>query len=160
MEKAHFLPSLSCETGDRIREQGKEYGTTTGRPRRCGWFDSVIVRYTARVNGVTCIALTLVDVLTGFDTIKICTHYAIDGVNTRNFPTNLATLAKAEPVFEEMPGWSEDISQVRSFDDLPANARNYTARIAALVEAPVCMVSAGRRRDQSIILDPEMLEMK
>lgn len=154
-----FPTELFDATGDKIREQGKEYGTTTGRPRRCGWFDSVIVRYTARINGVSCIALTLLDVLSGFDTLKICTGYSIDGKVVRDFPTDLEVLAKATPVYEEMPGWKEDISNVNTFDDLPAEAKNYVARIADLVEAPVCMLGVGRRRDQSIILDPEMLEM-
>lgn len=150
---------LFDDTGDRIREQGKEYGTTTGRPRRCGWFDSVIVRYTARINGASCIAVTLLDVLSGFDTIKICTHYEIDGKKVRDFPSDVVTLEKAVPVYEEMPGWKEDISEAKSFDALPVNARNYVAKLADLVGAPVCMVSVGRRRDQSIILDPEMLQM-
>ena len=154
-----FPTELSCATGERIREQGKEYGTTTGRPRRCGWFDAVIVRYTARVNGLSCIALTLLDVLSGFDTLKICTHYSIDGQAVKDFPTDIETLDKAVPVYEELPGWSEDISQIKLFDDLPEAAKNYVARIADLVEVPVCMLGVGRRRDQSIILDAEMLEM-
>lgn len=150
---------LFDKTGDYIRERGHEYGTTTGRPRRCGWFDSVVVRFTARANGATCIALTLLDVLTGLDTIKVCTHYEIDGKVVKNFPTDVVTLAKAVPVYEELPCWKEDISKVKSFAELPANARNYVARIADLVETPVCMVSVGRKRDQSIILDSEMLQM-
>ncbi|OFX13167.1 MAG: adenylosuccinate synthase [Armatimonadetes bacterium RBG_16_58_9] len=147
------------ETGDRIREQGNEYGTTTGRPRRCGWFDAVAVRYSARINGVACIALSLLDVLSGFDTLKICTAYDIEGRRVHDFPSAAAVLAKAIPIYEEMPGWDEDISQVRSFHDLPASARRYVERIAHLIEAPICMVSVGRRRDQSIILDAEMLRM-
>jgi len=150
---------LFDETGDRIRERGKEYGTTTGRPRRCGWFDSVIVKYTARANGLSCIALTLLDVLSGFDTIKVCTGYTIDGKTVTDFPSDVEVLAKAIPIYEELPGWQEDISEVKSFEDLPENAKKYIARVADLVEVPVCMVGVGRRRDQSIILDPEMLEM-
>ncbi len=154
-----FPTELDNEIGDRIREQGHEYGTTTGRPRRCGWFDSVAVRFTARANGASCIAVTLLDVLTGFDTLKICTHYRIDGKDVRVFPTDVDMLEKAVPVYEEMPGWSEDISEAKSVADLPANTRNYISRIAELVEAPICMLGVGRRRDQSIILDSEMLQM-
>jgi adenylosuccinate synthase len=150
---------LKDATGDKIREQGHEYGTTTGRPRRCGWFDVVIVKYTARVNGVSCIALTLLDVLSGFDTLKVCTHYMIDGKPVYDFPTDVTVLEKAVPVYEEMAGWNEDISEVKCLADLPAEARHYVARIADLVEAPICLLGVGPRRDQSIILDPEMLEM-
>lgn len=147
------------ETGGRIRERGKEYGTTTGRPRRCGWFDAVIVRYTARVNGVSCIALTLMDVLSGFDTIKICTHYSIDGETVADFPTDAETLSRAIPIYEDLPGWKEEISGAKSLSDLPAHARHYIARIADLVEAPVCLVGVGPKRDQSVVLDAEMLQM-
>ena len=154
-----FPTELTDETGDRIREKGNEYGTTTGRPRRCGWFDSVIVRYSARINGVAGIALSLLDVLSGFDTLKVCTHYEIDGEKVTDFPTDPTVLDRAVPVYEELPGWDEDITQVRSFQDLPANARRYVERAAHLIEAPVCMVSVGRRRDQSIVLDAEMLQM-
>ena len=149
---------LENEVGDKIRERGHEYGTTTGRPRRCGWFDAVAVRYSAAVNGATCIAVTLLDVLSTFETVKICTHYDVDGKQVRAFPADAETLAKAVPVYEELPGWSEDISKVQSFNDLPKNAKKYVARIAELVEAPVCMVGVGPRRDQSIVLDHEMLE--
>ena len=149
---------LDNEIGEKIRERGHEYGTTTGRPRRCGWFDAVAVRYSAAVNGATCIAVTLLDVLSTFETVKVCTHYELDGKNVRDFPADAETLERAVPVYEELPGWAEDISQVQSFDDLPKSAKKYVARIAELVEAPVCMVGVGPRRDQSIILDPEMLE--
>ncbi len=150
---------LMDETGDKIRERGKEYGTTTGRPRRCGWFDAVAARYTARINGTTAIALSLLDVLTTFDTVKICTHYEIDGVKVRDFPTDLGALERAVPVYEELPGWSEDISEIALFADLPAATRQYVARIAGLTETPVCMISVGRRRDQTIVIDSEMLHM-
>lgn len=150
---------LLDETGDRIRERGKEYGTTTGRPRRCGWLDAVAVRFAARVNGTACIALSLLDVLTGFDTVKICTHYEIDGAQVRDFPTDPEMLERSAPVYEEMPGWSEDISRIALFADLPAATKNYIARVAELAETPVCMVSVGRRRDQTIVLDSEMMRM-
>lgn len=151
---------LKDATGDRIREQGHEYGTTTGRPRRCGWFDSVAVRYTARVNGAASIAVTLLDVLSGFDTLKICTAYSIDGETVTDFPTDPDVLERAVPIYEEMPGWSEDISEIKLFKDLPEAAHKYVARISELVETPVCMLGVGRRRDQTIILDPEMLNME
>lgn len=154
-----FPTELRDAIGDRIREQGNEYGTTTGRPRRCGWFDAVAVRFTARVNGVSAIAVTLLDVLTGLDTLKICTHYRIDSKEVRDFPTDVEELQKAVPVYEELPGWSEHIADAKTFGDLPHNARDYVNRIAELVEAPICMLGVGRRRDQSIILDAEMLQM-
>lgn len=147
------------EIGDKIRERGNEYGTTTGRPRRCGWFDAAAVRYSAQVNGATCIAVTLLDVLSTFDTVKICTGYTVDGKEIRDFPADAYILEKAEPIYEEMPGWHEDISEIKSFEDLPDNAKSYVARIAELVETPICMVGVGPRRDQSIVLDPEMLSM-
>ena len=150
---------LDNEVGEKIRERGHEYGTTTGRPRRCGWFDAVAVRYTAMVNGVTGIAVTLLDVLSTFDTVKICTHYMIDGKKVDLFPADGEILEKAVPVYEEMPGWSEDISKCKTFEELPANAKKYVARISELVEAPVCMVGVGPRRDQSIVLDSAMLNM-
>lgn len=150
---------LDNEIGEKIRERGHEYGTTTGRPRRCGWFDAVAVRYSAIVNGTTCIAVTLLDVLSTFDTLKICTHYEIDGKEVRDFPADAETLERAVPAYEDLPGWSEDISSVQSFAGLPKNAQKYVSRIAELVECPVCMVGVGPRRDQSIILDPEMLEL-
>ncbi|MCE5199038.1 MAG: adenylosuccinate synthase [Armatimonadota bacterium] len=154
-----FPTELNDETGDLIRKCGNEYGTTTGRPRRCGWFDSVAVKFTAAVNGTSAIALTLLDVLDQMDTLKICTHYEIDGKRVREFPSDVEVLAKAVPVYEELPGWKQDISGISTFDALPANAKRYLARIAELVETPICVVSVGRKREQTIILDPEMLEM-
>jgi adenylosuccinate synthase len=150
---------LTNEIGEKIRERGHEYGTTTGRPRRCGWFDAVAVKYTGMVNGATCVALTLLDVLSTFDTVKICTHYTIDGKDVYSFPADAETLEKAVPVYEELPGWSEDISKVKTFDELPENAKKYVARVSELIERPICMVGVGPRRDQSIIVDPDMLSM-
>jgi adenylosuccinate synthase len=149
---------LTDAIGDKIRDRGKEYGTTTGRPRRCGWFDSVAGRYAARVNGATAIAVTLLDVLSAFDTLKICTGYRVNGRETRDFPADAEILAKAEPIYEELPGWPDDITGARSLDDLPANAQRYVSRIADLLETPVCLISVGPRRDQAIVLDPEILE--
>lgn len=151
---------LKDSTGDRIRERGKEYGTTTGRPRRCGWFDAVAARYSARVNGAASIAVSLLDVLSGFSTVKICRAYSIDGRTTEDFPCDPEVLARAVPVYEELPGWSEEIDGARSFAELPSAARNYVARLADLTQTPVCMLSVGRQREQTIVLDPEMLDME
>ncbi|MGQ9455732.1 MAG: adenylosuccinate synthase [Armatimonadota bacterium] len=145
--------------GDRIRERGREYGTTTGRPRRCGWFDAVAVRYAARVNGVSAIAVTLLDVLSGFDTVQICVGYSIDGKQTTEFTTDVDSLWKAVPIYEELPGWTEEIGDARVFDDLPASARRYVERISQLVGVPVCLLGVGPRRDQTVVLDGEMLRM-
>lgn len=149
---------LADETGSRIRERGKEYGTTTGRPRRCGWYDAVAARYSARVNGASCLAISLLDVLSGFPTLKICTAYNIDGTRVEDFPADPEVLAKAVPVYEELPGWNEELDGIKSFAELPQAARDYIARIADLTATPVCMVSVGRRREQTIVLDAEMLE--
>jgi adenylosuccinate synthase len=149
---------LSDETGSLIRERGKEYGTTTGRPRRCGWFDAVAARYSARVNGASCIAFSLLDVLPGSPCLRICPAYTIDGKTVTDFPADFEILEKAVPVYEELPGWNEELDDIKSFAELPEAARNYIARIADLTETPVCMVSVGRRREQTIVLDAEMLE--
>ncbi len=150
---------LKDAVGDRIRERGREYGTTTGRPRRCGWFDAVAVRYAARVNGVCSIALTLLDVLSGFDMVKICVAYSIDGKETTEFTTDVDALWRAVPIYEELPGWKEEITDARVFEDLPAAARRYVDRISKLVGVPICLVGVGPRRDQTIVLDGEVLQM-
>ena len=128
-----FVTELFDETGDRIRTQGHEFGTVTGRARRCGWFDAVIVKYAARVNGLTSISFMLLDVLTGFDKIKICTAYKMGDKIVNNFPASLEDLAKCEPVYEELDGWHEDITKVEKFEDLPENAKKYIARIEELI---------------------------
>lgn len=149
---------LDNETGEKIRERGREYGTTTGRPRRCGWFDAVLVKYSGMVNGADAVALTLLDVLSTFGTVKICTHYTIDGHEVHSLPADGETLEKAIPVYEELPGWSEDISKVKTFGALPENAKRYVKRVSELIDRPICMVGVGPRRDQSIILDADMLK--
>ena len=146
-----FVTELFDETGDKIRTQGNEFGTTTGRPRRCGWFDSVIVRYASRVNGLTSISLMLLDVLTGFDKIKICTSYKLGDKIIKEYPASLEDLGKCEPIYEELDGWNEDICNVESYDDLPQNAKNYIKRIEELVEVSVDMISVGPKRTQTII---------
>ncbi|SNS53538.1 Adenylosuccinate synthetase [Anaerovirgula multivorans] len=139
------------ETGDLIRKKGNEFGTTTGRPRRCGWFDGVMVKYTARVNGLTGISLMLLDVLSGFEKIKICTGYELEGKVLQHFPANIKTLGKCKPIYEEVDGWQEDITKVDKYEDLPENAKNYIAKIEAYVGLPVKIVSVGPKRNQTIV---------
>ncbi|MGL4796774.1 MAG: adenylosuccinate synthase [Paraclostridium sp.] len=146
-----FVTELDNEIGERIRIQGNEFGTVTGRSRRCGWFDAVIVRYATRVNGLTSISLMLLDVLTGFDTIKICTAYKMGDKILTEFPASLEDLAKCEPVYEEFEGWSEDLTSVENYDDLPENAKKYVAKIEGLTGVSVDMVSVGPKRTQTIV---------
>ena len=146
-----FVTELFDETGERIRTQGREFGTVTGRARRCGWFDAVIVKYAARVNGITSISFMLLDVLTGFDKIKICTAYKMGDKIVNNFPASLEDLAKCEPVYEELDGWNEDLTNIEKFEDLPENAKKYIARIEELVGVNVDLVSVGPNRTQTII---------
>ena len=146
-----FVTELNDETGDKIRTQGREFGTTTGGARRCGWFDAVIVRYAARVNGLTSISLMLLDVLSGFDTVKICTSYKMGDKVLKEFPASLEDLAKCEPIYEELEGWSDDLTNVEKYEDLPENAKKYIAKIEELVGVSVDMVSVGPNRAQTII---------
>ncbi len=146
-----FVTELFDETGERIRTQGREFGTVTGRARRCGWFDAVIVKYAARVNGLTSISFMLLDVLTGFDKIKICTAYKMGDKIINNFPASLEDLAKCEPVYEELDGWNEDLTNIEKFEDLPENAKKYIARIEELIGVNIDLVSVGPNRAQTII---------
>ena len=138
-------------TGQRLRDRGNEYGTVTRRPRRCGWFDAVAARYTARLSGVDELAVMLLDVLSGFDEIKICSAYTIDGKRVEHFPSHVDDLKKAVPVYETVPGWQEELSGVRRYDDLPEGARRYIAKIGALLGRPVSIVSVGPDRSQTIL---------
>ncbi|MGE5590254.1 MAG: adenylosuccinate synthase [Bacillota bacterium] len=142
------------EVGDWIRERGHEYGTTTGRPRRVGWLDTVIVRYAARLSGLTGLAITRLDTLGGLDTVKICTGYRLGDRVTRDFPQSLKTLAQCEPVYEEMPGWQEDLSRLTSYHDLPATAKAYLQRVRELTGVDLALVSIGRDRTQTVELMP------
>ena len=146
-----FVTELFDETGERIRTQGREFGTVTGRARRCGWFDAVIVKYAARVNGITSISFMLLDVLTGFDKIKICTAYKMGDKIINNFPASLEDLAKCEPVYEELDGWNEDLTNIEKFEDLPENAKKYIARIEELIDVNIDLVSVGPNRTQTMI---------
>ncbi|QNO15033.1 adenylosuccinate synthase [Alkalicella caledoniensis] len=145
-----FPTEMFDETADTIREVGKEYGTTTGRPRRIGWLDTVILRHAKRVSGLDYIALTLLDVLTGVEKIQICTAYEVDGNIIKDFPSSVETLAKCKPIFEEVDGWSEDITGVSSFEELPVNAQKYIRKIEELIKVQVSMFSVGPDRKQTL----------
>jgi adenylosuccinate synthase len=145
------LPTeLESELGERLRELGGEYGATTGRPRRCGWFDAVVVRYAARVNGLTGLALTKLDVLDSLEEVQICTGYDVDGEHVAHFPDDLARLERARPVFETMPGWQTDTTGARTIGDLPEAALQYMRRLENLAGVPIEFVSVGTRREQII----------
>jgi len=153
-EKGEVLPE-AIQIRDRGKELGfGEYGATTGRPRRCGWFDAVAARYTARLNGLTGALITRLDVLDSFKSLKICTGYHIDGRPVEGFPASTWELARCEPIYEEVPGWEKDTSGVRLFDDLPAAAQAYVRRLESLIGCPVAIVSVGPERDQAIIVKP------
>jgi len=142
---------LKDETGDRIRTRGREFGTTTGRPRRVGWLDLVAVRYATRINGVTEIAMTLLDVLAGFDEIRVCTAYNIRGERTEDFAPDAFDLDAARPEFVTLPGFREEISSVRGWNELPAQAKSYITFIESKVGVPLSVVSVGPDREQTII---------
>lgn len=144
-----FPTELVDGVGNKIREVGREYGTTTGRPRRVGWFDSVVVRHTKRVSGLTDLSLNSIDVLTGIETIKICVAYRYKGKVIDEYPASLKVLSECEPVYEELPGWTDDITTCRSLDDLPENARNYVTRISELTGIPLVTFSVGPDRNQT-----------
>ena len=145
-----FPTELFDDTGNRIRTQGNEFGSTTGRPRRCGWFDLVAAKYTAMINGVDEIALTLLDVLSGFDTLKICTSYKIGNDITEEFPETSTLLSQAEPQYITLEGWQEDLSGITSYDALPEAAKRYIKVVEENLGAKVSIVSVGPRRDQTI----------
>ena len=147
-----FPSELTGSEGDKLRQDGDEYGATTGRPRRCGWFDAVAVRHAVRLNGLTGLALTKLDVLTGSPRIRVCTAYRVGGKLLRHFPASLKVMETLEPVWEEFPGWQEPVTDARRVADLPANARRYMERLEELVETEVVIVSVGPDRDQTILL--------
>jgi adenylosuccinate synthase len=141
---------LTDATGQLLQKVGNEFGATTGRPRRCGWFDAVVVRYAVRVNGLTGLAVTKLDVLDAFEKIGLCTGYMIDGELVTEFPGDLADLDGVKPVYEWFDGWMSSTAGARKLSDLPANARKYLDRMVELVECPAQYVSVGTRRDQII----------
>ncbi len=147
-----FPTELMDETGEKLRRIGGEFGATTGRPRRCGWFDAMILRYAVRVNGMSGIALTKLDVLSDFDTIKVCTGYTLNGQTLETLPAALESFENCQPVYEELPGWGVDITGVQTYEELPENAKSYVRRLEELAGCPIVMVSVGPRRDQTISL--------
>lgn len=146
-----FPTELQDETGKMLLERGHEFGTTTGRMRRCGWLDIALIRYSARINGFTSIALTKTDVLSGFDKIKICTGYRYEGKEYSEFSTNQTVFHKCEPVYEEHEGWQEDISNIKNYEELPPQAKSYIQRIEQLVGVPINILSVGPNRSQIIM---------
>ncbi|WP_121254555.1 adenylosuccinate synthase [Nocardioides ferulae] len=149
-----FPTELFDADGDHLREVGAEFGTTTGRPRRCGWYDAVIARYAARVNGVTDFVLTKLDVLTGLERIPVCVAYDVGGVRHDEMPVNQTDFHHAVPVYEYLPGWTEDISGARSFEELPANARAYVEAVEAMSGARISVVGVGPSRAATVVRHP------
>lgn len=147
-----FPTELNDETGDLIRETAHEYGTVTGRPRRVGWFDSVALRHAKRASGINGLSLNLLDIFSGFDTVKIATAYELDGQEIDYYPASLKELERCKPVYEELPAWQEDITGAKSWDDLPENAQKFLNRISELVDIPLVTVSVGPEREQTIVL--------
>ncbi|MFB0534583.1 MAG: adenylosuccinate synthase [Anaerolineae bacterium] len=147
-----FPTELSDAVGDHLVEVGREYGTTTGRRRRCGWFDGVILGYAARVNGLTGLALTKLDVLSGLPRLKICVGYEYNGQVLKELPYQGTVLAGCQPIYEEMDGWTEEISGARAYDELPPQARAYVARLEKLTGVPIDIISVGPEREQTILL--------
>ncbi|HSB61793.1 MAG TPA: adenylosuccinate synthase, partial [Vicinamibacteria bacterium] len=152
-----FPTEMHGEVGKAIRTRGNEYGATTGRPRRCGWFDAVVLRYAVRINGLDTVALTKLDVLDQCETIKICTGYRYRGELLSDFPEEETSLAAAEPVYEEVSGWMAPTAGTRHTDELPAKARRYLDRLEELVGVPFCLVSTGATRDETIVCDDSPL---
>ncbi|MCH5241153.1 MAG: adenylosuccinate synthase [Muribaculaceae bacterium] len=147
-----FPTEIFDELAHEIRERGHEYGTVTGRPRRIGWFDGVVARYTSQLAGINNWALMLFDVLSGLDTVKICTHYELDGKIVDTPPSTISKLSRCKPVYLELPGWKEDISNTKSFEELPENAKNYVKKIEEITGVPVGVISVGPDRSQTIVI--------
>ena len=150
--KGPFPSELFDDIGDQIQEKGAEFGATTGRRRRCGWLDTVILKNAVRLNGLTGLAITKLDVLDGLDSIKICTGYEYHAETLADFPASLKVLGNCKPVYETLPGWTETISDIRKLENLPANVRSYLNRIEELTQTPIYIVSVGPDRDQTIVL--------
>jgi adenylosuccinate synthase len=152
-----FPTEMKDEMAETIRERGDEYGATTGRPRRCGWFDAVVLRYAARINGLDTVALTKVDVLDRCETVKVCTGYRYRGDLLTDMPEEETVLKEAEPVYEELSGWMAPTSHAKHEGDLPAKARRYLERLEELIGVPLCLVSTGAVRDETIVCDDSPL---
>jgi len=148
-----FPTELNDSIGEELREAGHEFGTTTGRARRCGWFDAVILRYAVRINGISSLAITKLDVLDGLDTIKVCVGYKYKGEILKEFPQSIEKLSNCEPVYESMPGWKQQTSHINDYKELPANAKRYIERIEELVKVKAGIVSTGPGREQTMVID-------
>lgn len=149
-----FPTELFGAEGNQLRQAGGEFGTVTGRPRRCGWLDTVVVRTAARLNGVESLALTKIDVLSGLDTLRVCTGYRYQGQDYDEVPASAHMLEHLTPVYEELPGWTEPLTDIRSLDALPTNARRYVERIESLLDIPIKMISVGAGREETILIRP------
>jgi adenylosuccinate synthase len=147
-----FPTELEDEMGEWLRQTGGEYGVTTGRNRRCGWFDAVIARYATRINGVTDFFLTKLDVLSGLERIPVCVAYDVDGVRHDEIPMTQTDFHHATPIYEEFPGWQEDITGAKTFDDLPPNARSYVRTLEEMSGAPISAIGVGPGRDQTLVI--------
>ena len=145
---------LEDETGELLRECGQEYGTVSGRARNCGWFDAVIARYSTRVNGFTGVAITKLDVLDTLPSLKICVGYMLDGKIIDNFPSNIAALERCQPIYEKLAGWQVPIADIREYEQLPLQARQYITRLEELIGCPVNLISVGPGREQTIEVKP------
>jgi adenylosuccinate synthase len=146
-----FPTELSDDIGEMLREKGGEYGATTGRPRRCGWFDAVVVNHAVRVNGLGGLVITKLDTLTGLKTIKVCTAYRLEDKVITEFPASTELVARCQPVYEELEGWEEELSEAKEISQLPPAAQRYLARIEELTQTPIHIVSVGAQRDETII---------
>ena len=149
-----FPTELLDETGVTIRELAQEFGTTTGRPRRVGWFDAVAARYSAQINGYNSAVLTRLDVLDGFDSVKICTAYELDGAVIQRFPAGVAALDHCTPIYEELPGWDSPTASVTQLEELPKQARSYVNRIQELIDCPIDIISTGPHRHETVAVRP------
>jgi adenylosuccinate synthase len=148
-----FVTEQVNETGDKIRELGHEYGTTTGRPRRCGWLDAVMLKYAARINGLTGLCMNHLDTIGKMDSIKLCVGYKLDDQVIDYYPSNLKELARCEPIYEEFQGWKDtDISKLRRFESLPAAAKRYVKRIEEVTKVPIKYIGVGPDREQTITM--------
>ena len=147
-----FPTELQNDDGELLRAQGHEFGATTGRPRRCGWLDTVALRYTARLNGFTDLAVTKLDVLAGMDELKVCMAYRIGDKTTERFPNDIATLERAEPIYETLPGFDGDLSGIEAVEDLPCDARDYLKFISDVIGVPISMISTGPRREETLVV--------
>lgn len=152
-----FPTELDNEIGERIRQQGQEFGTTTGRGRRCGWLDLVALRQSARLNSLSGLILTRLDVLAGFESVRVCTSYRLRGREVDHLPAEIDDLARVEPVYETLPGWSGDLRSARALEDLPSTAKDYLKRVEAFLEIPIAILSIGPDRDETIVLRPDLI---